>query len=437
MPSEQTPKVRDLKEEVGRPSVRSIRSPYRSSQAAGLTPARLGRLVRAADEGDTDAFFTLAAEVEQREPHYRSVLTARKQAVSGEEFHIAAASDKRADQKIADFCRSLIADPIFEPLVFDVLDSLSKGISFTEIIWDTQGSEWRPCRYEWREQRHFAWDEDTLSIPLLKTDAHPMGEPLAPYKWIVHAPKLLSGAPYQSGLARTAMAIWMFKSLTIRDWLAFQEQYGMPIRVGKYPTGATPEQRTALELAITNIGADSGCTIPDTMLIEFLERKAGGGSDKLYQGSADYWNGELSKLVLGQTMTTEDGSSLGQAAVHERKEMTVNRADSRSACAAIARDMLTAAVRLNFGPDAAVPRLFQPMRSPVEQAAFMANVTAFVELGGEVEESVVRDALGLPDPPKPKKGEEPPRLLKRAAPVAPVAPVDPKTPEEPPPEETP
>ncbi len=425
MPSEPTPaKAADLTTEVGKPSVRSVRSPYRSSQATGLNPAKLGRLVRQSDDGDTDAFFTLAAEIEQRDSHYRSVLTARKQAVSGEAFSVIAASDETVDQEIADEVRKLVSAPIFEPLVFDVLDALGKGVSFIEIIWDTSGDKWKPARYEWREQRHFAWDLDTLSTPLLKTDTNPMGEPLAPYKWIVHAPKLLSGPAYQSGLARTAASLWMFKSLTLRDWLAFQEQYGMPIRIGKYPVGTPPDDITALETAVTSIGADSACTFPDTMNLELVERSPGGSGENLYLKAADYWNGEISKLVLGQTMTTEDGSSLGQAAVHERKEMTVNKADSRHACASITRDVITSFVRLNYGPDALVPTLHQPMRSPVEQAAYMALVKGFVDMGGKVEASVVRDQIGLPDPPKTVEGGEPPELLERAAtPVAAVKPV--------------
>ena len=427
MPSEpKTPKGADLKTEVGKPSVRSVRSPYRSSQASGLNPARLGRLIRASDDGDTDAFFALCQEIEERDSHYRAVLTGRKQAVSGAELHVVATDDKRAPRKIADAVRSLVKAPEFEGLVFDLLDGLGKGVSFVEIVWDTSGSEWRPSRYEWREQRHFAWDTDTLSIPLLKTDSHPRGEPLAPYKWAVHAPRLLTGPVRRAGLSRTAAAIWMLKSFTIRDLMVFSEQYGMPIRVGKYGTNPTPEDRAALDAAITNIGTDAGASIPDSMKIEFVERKGGGSGEDLYLGTAAYWNGELSKLVLGQTMTTEDGSSLGQAAVHERKEMAIIKADARAVCATIVRDVITPFVRLNFGPDVEIPTLAYKIRTPSEQAVFMQNVTQFVKLGGILEQSIVRDELGFPDPPQPENGEPHPLFLGVAAKTiaAPDAPVE-------------
>lgn len=409
----------DLKVERGGSTLTGIRSPYRDSQASSINPIRLGRLLRAADDGDTDAFFTLAQEIEERYPHYDAVLRSRKQAVSGADVQVIAASDMRRDQKIADACRELTRQPAFERLCFDLLDGLGKGISFVEIGWNTDNGQWTPSSYTWREQRHFTWDPETLSIPLLRTDAHPMGEPLTPYKWAVHAPQLRSGPSRRGGLARSAVTLWMLQSFSIRDLMAFLEQYGMPIRVGTYEDNATPEQQAILATAIANMGTDAGCTIPKSMAIALVERKGGAGANDSFLPFVNWLNGECSKLVLAQTMTTENGSSQSQAEVHERKELALNRADDRAACATIVRDVFTPFVRLNFGEDALVPGLSHIIRSPKEQAAWMANVTAFVELGGEVEMSVVGDRLGIPDPPQPKGDEPPPKLLRaKASPAA-------------------
>jgi len=421
-------KTSDLKIDRGGPTMTGIRSPYRDSQATGLNPRRLASLLKRADDGDTDAYFTLAQEIEERYPHYDAVMRARKQAVSGAELHVNAFSDKRRDQKIADAVRELVKKPQFETLVFDLLDGLGKGISFVEIGWDTSSGQWTPATYSWREQRHFDWDRETLSVPLLRTDEHPNGEPLQPYKWAVHAPQLRSGPARRGGLARSAVTMWMLQSYTLRDLMAFLEQYGMPIRVGSYEDLATEEQKDTLKTAIANLGTDAGCIIPKSMLITLIERKGGSGGNDAFLPVARYFNGECSKLVLGQTMTTENGSSQSQAEVHERKELTLTRADGRAVCATIVRDVITPFVRLNFGPDADVPDLAYVIWSPAEQDAFMSRVEKFVKLGGEVEQSVVRDRLGLPDPPRPKEGEEPVKLLSRA-PVAPVAAPKPSEPE--------
>lgn len=73
----------DLKREHAAATLTGLRSPHRTSQAAGLRPERLARLLRSADAGDTEAFFTLAEEMEERELHYVSVLGTRKLGVSG------------------------------------------------------------------------------------------------------------------------------------------------------------------------------------------------------------------------------------------------------------------------------------------------------------------------------------------------------------------
>jgi phage gp29-like protein len=416
-------KTAALKAEHGA-SAHGIRSPYRNSEASSINPRRLGSLLRRADDGDTDAYFTLCQEIEERDSHWDTVLRARKQAVSGAELHVAAATDKRKDNKIADAVRSLIAEPIFEGLAFDCLDGLGKGISFVEIHWDTKGKDntpWRPTSYQWREQRHFTWDPETLSIPLLKTDANPNGEPLAPYKWAVHTPKLRSGPARRAGLSRSAVVIWLLKSLTVRDLMAFMETYGMPIRIGKYAQGATPLQIDELKTALCNMGTDAAGVMVDTMKVELVARAPGASGEGLYLGTAAYWNGELSKLALGQTMTTENGSSLGQAAVHERKEKMINEADARALAATLNRDVIEPFVRLNFGESVEVPRVFYKLRSPTQQTAFMGNVREFVKLGGVMEQSFVRDEMGWPDPALPEDETPHPQFLSMPKPAAPEA----------------
>jgi phage gp29-like protein len=39
--------------------------------------------------------------------------------------------------------------------LFDMLDAIGKGVSFTEIVWDTSEGQWRPARLEWRDPRWF------------------------------------------------------------------------------------------------------------------------------------------------------------------------------------------------------------------------------------------------------------------------------------------
>lgn len=388
-----------LKREHSAPKGGTVRHESRSSQASTLTPARLGRLLREADDGNTEAYCTLADEVEERDMHYRSVLQTRKLAVSGVEVMVEAPTDGARDRRIADDMKATIVDsPAFDGLIVDLLDGLSKGLSIVEILWETSASEWRPVGYEHRSLRWFTWAADDLRTPLLPTDANPMGEPLPAFKYAIHAPKLKSGIPIRSGLARTAMGGLLLKSFSIRDWAAFMETFGMPMRLGKYGPNASAEDKDALLRAVLGIAADYGAIIPESMNLEFKDARGGNGGEKLFQGAADWWNKELSKLVLGQTMTTEDGSSLAQAKIHNDVRLDIRKADARSVSATISRDIVAPYVALNYGPTIRPPRVRLVIEEPEDLEKWIKTVGAFVDLGGRVEESVVRDRLGLPEP---------------------------------------
>jgi phage gp29-like protein len=46
--------------------------------------------------------------------------------------------------------------------------------------------------------------------------------------------------PQRSGYLRTAIWWSWFKSLTVRDWVAFAERFGLPYPIGKYDPMEVP-----------------------------------------------------------------------------------------------------------------------------------------------------------------------------------------------------
>lgn len=389
----------DLRREHSAPRWGTTRSPSRTSQASSLTPSRLGSLLRRADEGDTEAYFTLAEEVEERDGHYRSVISTRKLGVAGADAIVEAASDGARDQRVADAVReSIVGQPWFEGVCTDALDALGKGVSILEILWQTSASQWAPVGAEWRDPRWFLWDRDAFTQPLLPTEANPLGEPLAPAKYIVHTPKLKSGIPIRGGLARTAVAGLMLKSYSLRDWSAFIETFGMPLRLGRYDKNATEDEKATLLQAVMNIGADAAAIVPSSMKIDFQDARGTTGAEKLFAAHADWWDRTVSKLVLGQTMTADSGSSRAQAQVHNEVRLDLRKADGRALAATLNRDLVAPFVALNYGPRVRPPRIRFAIEAPEDLVAYMKAVTSYVDLGGEVEASVVRDKLGLPDP---------------------------------------
>jgi phage gp29-like protein len=386
-----------LTTEQARPAVGSILSPTRHSVADGLTPATLGRIMKQADAGNIEAYLVMAEEMEEREPHYASVLSTRKLGVAGAPVTVEAASDSAHDIAIAEDVEQLVGRAEFEGLVIDLMDAVAKGFACIEIIWDRSLNQWEPKAYEFRPQRHFVFDRDTMSTPRLRSQQNPEeGIELQPFKWLVHKPKLRSGVPIRTGLARTAAVCFAAKRFTIVDWLAYMDSFG-PIKLGKYPTSAA-EHKKALLAAVKQLGTDSAAVIPSEMEVEILESKSFGSGGVIFESTARYWDAQTSKVVLGQTMTSDDGASLSQSVTHERVRFDIKDADARSVSATITRDLVRAYVDLNYGPQKAYPKVRIDTEEPEDTKSLMDVVTSFVALGGRVEESTIRDRLGLPEP---------------------------------------
>lgn len=407
-----------LMQELAAPTLAGVRSAWNDGIAARLTPVRLAQILKAADQGDGHDFLTLAEEMEERETQYGTVLAVRKRAVQGLEIQIEAASDDPDDVAIADEVRELFESAEIVELVGDMLDALGKGFSVIEIMWQLDANRWTPREYIWRDPRFFQFDRLTGRKLRLRTGTSIEGEPLAPYKFVTHMFRLKSGQPLRGGLARLAAWSYLFKTFSMRDWVSFLETYGMPIRLGKFGQGATPEEQRLLLRAVRQIASDAAAIIPESMEIDFISAdKSGGGTGGTpFAGMAGYLDEAISKAVLGQTQTTDKGSNRAQAQVHDgiRKDILIS--DARGCGATLKRDIAKAYVDLNHGPRKRYPNVVLVVRDNQDITTTAEALEKLVPLGLEVQMSEVRDLMGFADP------DEGAKLLKPPAPSAPALP---------------
>ncbi len=396
------PLRRDLLErEIAVPTLTGIRSPLAGYPADGLTPEKLAELLREADQGEPMRYFELAELIEERDLHYAGVIGTRKRSVALLDITVEAASDDAQDVERADMVREWLKRDELSDEMFDILDAIGKGVSFTEIIWDRSEGQWWPARLERADPRWFTFDRQNMRTPLLRggVDGGTLAEPLPPFKFIVAQIKAKSGLPVRSGVARLAVWSWMFKAFTQRDWAIFTQTYGQPVRIGKFHAGATKEDRSTLFRAVANIAGDCAAIIPSSMEIEFIEAKNVTAGADLYERRADWLDRQVSKAVLGQTTTT-DAVSGGHAVAQEHRQVQtdIQTADCKSIAAVLNRDLVRQWFDLQFGPSKRYPRLIiaRPQKEDLKQLT--DSLAQLVPLGLKVEQSEVRDKLGLSDP---------------------------------------
>lgn len=399
-PVTQKPIVREiLTEEISGPTLTGVRQVFAEHPSEGLTPRRLGGILREAEQGSADAYLALAEDIEEKFIHYRSVLGTRRLSVSQLPITVEAASNDAIDVKAADLVREILNGDEVDSVLFDILDGLGKGFSVSEIVWETSAREWRPARIEWRDPRWFQFDRIDGRTLRLKDAGHPLGRDLEPFKYIAHKPKTKSGLPIRGGLARPACWAWIFTSFTTKDWLSFLETYGQPLRVGKFGPGASDKDQATLLRAVRNIAADAAAIIPQSMNIEFVRAEGASANADMFRQLVEFCERQTSKLVLGQTTTT-DAVSGGHAVSQEHRQVQedIERADGRQLAATLRRDLAGPLVTLNFGPGVRTP-IIRIGRPETEDLALM--VSAVKDLGPQglkVSASELRDKLGFSDP---------------------------------------
>lgn len=382
----------------------SVRPPFDPLVASGLTPRSLACMLSDASQGDHEKYLLLAREMEQRDGHYYSALQTRKMAVAQLPRRIEAPAEG-ADEKLVDLLTGIINGRGFSNVLINILDGIGKGYSVQEIIWDTanaNGRLWMPVAIKYRRPQWFRFSqEDGETIVLRAEDGSET--PLVPFKFIVHVPQVLSGIPAAGGLARQVAAYHLFKSYVLRDWMGFAEVFGQPLRIGKFPKGADPADVDTLRQALMDLGADTCAVMPAGMEITF-ERAANSGfasGDDFYLKFSEWLNKEISKIVLGQTMTSEDGSSLAQAKVHDDVRKDIRNADALQLADTINRDLIQPFIDLNFGPRKSehdYPKFCIDVEDPEDLTALATSLGPFIDRGLPVEAAQILDRFNIAEP---------------------------------------
>ena len=103
----------------------------------------------------------------------------------------------------AEFVRAWFERAELEDELFHMLDSIARGVSVSEIIWDTSGGQWLPERLVWRQPAWFTFDRVT-GERLQRRDDNGAWTDLEPWKFVVHRSAAKSGLPIRGGVARIA-----------------------------------------------------------------------------------------------------------------------------------------------------------------------------------------------------------------------------------------
>lgn len=386
-----------LTEEVGGASATGVRQPMPEHPSWGLSPDGLAGILRDSEGTDPSRYYALLADIQEREWHYRGVLFQRRAALAQLPISVDPYSDRAEHVEQADFIRSIVTAPKFEHARFELADALDKGMGFGELLWDTSEKQWMPTDIKLRNPTWFRYSRVDLETPLLLDDQG-QEQPLAAYKWVTHRARLNAGIPVRDGLGRAAVWAWMFKNYDIKSWSIFLARYGLPFRYATFPAGTKRAERSQLLNGLRMLGSDAAAIFPEGIDIK-LEKGGDSSNGSAFKDQATYFDEQISKLVLGQTGTS-DASKGGYAVgrVHEGVRDAIAAYDGLVLSMTLNRDLVRPAIQLNYGQQEGYPAIKIGLGDMRNVELVMKYLGELVDRGLQVEASQVYPMFGLTEP---------------------------------------
>jgi phage gp29-like protein len=312
-----------------------------------------------------------------RDDQVAATLQQRRYALTSREMVVEPASDREADRRAATFLESELRRCGWDRVTDKMLYGLFYGYAVAEMIWQSPAERSDGLigikDIKVRKPRRFKFDVDG-KLRLITGD-NPAGEIMPDQKfWIFQNGGDNEDDPYGLGLAYHLYWPVFFKRNGLKFWLVWLEKFSFPTVMASADV-TSDEERKKILAAINALQRDSAILLPKSVELTLLEAARDGVGDYLALYNA--MNAAIAKIVLSQTMTTEDGSSEAQARVHERVKDSIVEADSDALCDSFNRGPAVWLTAWNF-PDAAPPRVWRRLdNSPDLDAIVRRDATLF------------------------------------------------------------
>ena len=240
-------------------------------------------------------------------------------------------------------------------IVDEILDDFKWGYQPLEIMWaKPQNGLVYPANVVGKPPEWFIFDSDN-NLRFRSRENPTLGEIVPRRKFLLSQYIGRYKSPY--GIALLGRCFWpiTFKKGGFKFWVAFTEKYGMPFGIGKVPRGASETEYDTMADNLYNMIQDAIAVIPDDASFEFQQSDVSGSADTFHK-LLEFCNMEISKAIVGQTLTTESGSrgarSLGET--HLKVEEKIITSDKRRV-EAVFNTLIKYIAEINFGEAIPLP----------------------------------------------------------------------------------
>lgn len=242
--------------------------------------------------------------------HLKSILRKRKAAVRARPWVIEAGNaDKSSVERILLHLEQLKPRTI----TGEMLNAPPMGSVYQEVVWDRVDGWILPVKIEAKPQEWFTFTPKR-EMRLVTAGGRLIEVP--PRKILHTSHEATYDNPYGSPILAECFWPLAFKKGGLKFWMLFCEKYGIPRTVAEVPASTPEADRAKLLTALASMVRDAVAVIPNNASVKLLETKIGG--DSPFQSLVHWADSEMSKSVLGETLSTEVGAVgvRGAAEVH-------------------------------------------------------------------------------------------------------------------------
>jgi len=216
-------------------------------------------------------------------------------------------------------------------IINDVLEAPYWGMRPLEIIWDRPNAQGiiNPLEIIGKPPEWFQFDSNNV-LKYLTRFASVHGIDLPPRKFLLARYNASYKNPYGDPILSKVFWPVTFKKAGFKFWIAFVEKYGNPLIVAKIPATKDDTEYQRIADILKDTIQDSILVMSDDGKIE-IPKMDKSNSSGVYKEIITFSNQEISKSVLGQTLTTEATETGTQAlgTVHRKVAWDIVNEDRR------------------------------------------------------------------------------------------------------------
>jgi phage gp29-like protein len=358
----------------------------------------------------------LSRETIDTDPHLGAVLNKRIGGVAGLRWELIPAAGTGIDQsraaEYAEIVREqLLNVPRFHERIAQLAWVVWDGRAALENDWRLQSGEvrWVIEGLGWIHPRRIAFGpERELRVYDASYGAFPFSEVGValndmPFKFVQAVRQLFGDYPEREGLSRRALHWSFFKRFGARERMILAELFGKPWRILEVPedSSADGDDLDDADEIIAGLGGHTSARLPRGTKLEVVQpqRTAGAVHADIIKDSDE----QISKLVLGQTGTTDASPAGMGSAMHlvmRDEQLMILQRDAAAISEAFEDHLTDAIIELNFGAEALThaPRFVLRSDLPADRNTELERLKRSLEAGLAVAVEEAYEVSGFRQP---------------------------------------